>query len=207
MRAGLSSLLSQEDAMRMRYFVAGSLLVVGMIAMVHAQPGGGRGGFGGPLFLIGNKAVQEDLKMSEDQVEKFKEFQKEFFPKTFEIYKERGIEFGKGFGKDQSEEDRAKLVEAQAEINKMAYKELGDILKKDQVDRLRQIERQQMGVAAFTNDEVVDALKLTDSQKTSVKGISGDFDRGAPRDFRRGDEGHQAREGQGRIRPGSIPKS
>jgi hypothetical protein len=176
-RAVLSSLPYREDAMRMRYFVAGSLLVVAMIAMVQAQPGGGRGGFGGPLFLVNNKAVQEDIKATEDQVEKLREFQKDFFPKIGEIYKERGIEFGFGKGKGFSEEDRAKMAEANAEVAKMAYKEIGDILKKEQVDRLKQIERQQMGVNAFTNDEVVTALKLTDSQKASVKGISGDFDR------------------------------
>jgi hypothetical protein len=160
----------------MRYFVAGSLLIVGMIAMVQAQPGG-RGGFGGPLFLVNNKAVQEDLKMTEDQVSKVKEWQMEFFPKIGEIYKDKGIEFGKGFGKAQSEEDRAQFAEAQAEVTKLAYKELGDVLKKEQIDRLRQIDRRQMGVYAFANAEVADALKLTDSQKTSVKGISGDFEK------------------------------
>jgi len=163
--------------MRMRYFVAGTLLIVGMIAMLQAQPGG-RGGFGGPLFLVNNKAVQEDLKMTEDQVTKVKEWQMEFFPKSFEILKDKGIEFGKGgFGKGMSEEDRTKFAEAQAEINKLAYKELGDVLKKEQIDRLKEIERRQLGVYAFTNAEVADALKLTDSQKTSVKGISGDFEK------------------------------
>lgn len=159
--------------MRMRYFVAGSLLIAGMITMVQAQRGGG--GFGGPMFLVNNKAVQEDLKMTEEQTTKLREWQMEFFPKIGEIYKDKGIEFGKGFGKEQSDEDRAKFAEAQAEVNKVAYKEIGDVLKKEQIERLKQIDRQQMGVNAFTNAEVVEALKLTDSQKTSVKGISGDF--------------------------------
>src|SRR5436853_312605 len=39
----------------------------------------------------------------------------------------------------------------------------------------RGIGGQRMGVNAFTDSEVVEALKLTDSQKTSVKGITGDF--------------------------------
>jgi len=161
--------------MRIRYVVAGSLLIVGMITVVQAQRGGGGGGFGGPLILVNNKAVQEDLKMSEDQATKVREWQQEFFPKIGEIYQERGVDLKAGFGKDLSEEDRAKRAEASAEVNKVAYKELGDVLKKEQIDRLKQIDRQQMGVSAFTNAEVVDALKLTDSQKTSVKGISGDF--------------------------------
>jgi hypothetical protein len=162
--------------MRIRYFVAGSLLIAGMITMVQAQRGGG-GGFGGPLFLVNNKAVQEDLKMTEEQVTKMREWQMEFFAKIGEIYQEKGVDLKAGFGKDLSDEDRAKRAAASAEVNRVAYMEIGDILKKEQIDRLKQIDRQQMGVNAFTNTEVVDELKLTDSQKTSVKGITGDFDK------------------------------
>jgi hypothetical protein len=161
--------------MRMRYFVAGSLLIVGMVAMVQAQPGRGGGGFGGPLFLVTNKAVQEELKMTEDQATKVNEWRGEFFAKIGEIYKDKGVDLKGGFGKDISEEDRAKRAEAGAEVTRVAYKELGDILKKEQIDRLKQIDRQQMGVNAFVNAEVADTLKLTDSQKTSVKGITGDY--------------------------------
>ena len=157
--------------MRTRYLVAGSLLIIGMVAMVQAQPGG-RGGFGGVTFLVTQKAVQEDLKVSEEQATKLKDWSKDFFPKIGEIYKDKGIEFGKGgFGKAPTDEERAKRAEADAEVTKVAYKELGDILKKEQVDRLKQIERQRMGVNAFTNAEVVDTLKLTDSQKTSVANV------------------------------------
>ena len=162
--------------MRTRYFVAGSLLIIGMVAIVQAQPGG-RGGFGGgPQFLITQKAVQEDLKMTEDQVNKVKDWSMEFRTKSFEIMQDKGIDF-KDFKSFQSEVGRAKLAEASAAVSKEAYKELGDILKKEQIDRLKQIERQRMGVSAFANTEVADALKLTDSQKTSVKGITGDFDK------------------------------
>jgi hypothetical protein len=168
--------------MRMRYFVAGSLLIVGIVAIVQAQPGGGRGfGFGGPQFLIGQKAVQEDLKVTEAQAEKLKDVTKDFGfggAKLAEIYKDAGIEFGKGggFGKI-SDEDREKRDKAQAKVRDEAYKVLGDILNKDQIERLKQIERQQLGIRAFSDAEVESALKLTDSQKTSVKGISGDFDK------------------------------
>lgn len=161
--------------MRTRYFLAGSLLVVGMMAIVQAQPGGFGGfGGGGPTGLVTNKAVQEDLKMTEDQVAKVKDWAKEFRTKSMEIMKEKGVEFK--FGKDGfTDEMRAKMAEANAEVSKVAYKELGDVLKAEQVTRLKQIERQRMGVNAFTNAQVAEALKLTDSQKVSVKGIVGDF--------------------------------
>ena len=138
--------------MRTRYFVAGSLLD-------HRDGRDGPGPAGRRRRLrrwpsrswSTNKAVQEDLKVSEEQVTKLKDWSKEFFPKIGEIYKDKGIEFGKGGGGSARtpDEERAKRAEADAEVTKVAYKELGDILKKEQVDRLKQIERQQMGVNAF----------------------------------------------------------
>jgi hypothetical protein len=164
--------------MRTRYVVAGALLIAGMVAVVQAQPGGGgRGGFGGPFALINNKAVQEDLKLSEDQVTKVKEWSKEFGPKMGEIMKDKGVEFTKGGKGGFTPEMREKMAEANAEISKQAYKALGDILEKKQVDRLKQIDRQQMGVHAFANAEVAEALKLSDSQKTKTKEIAADFDK------------------------------
>jgi hypothetical protein len=161
--------------MRSRYLVAGALLVVGMVAMVQAQPG--LGGFGGGVtFLVTQKAVQEDLKMTEEQVTKVKTWNDDFKAKRDEIYKDKGIDL-KDFKSGFTEEGKAKRAEANALVSKEAYKQLGDILKKEQIERLKQIERQRMGIAAFANAEVVEALKLTDSQKTSVKGITGDYDK------------------------------
>lgn len=161
--------------MRTRYVVAGGLLIIGMIAVVQAQPGGFGGfGGGGPSFLVINKAVQEDLKISEEQKTKLSEWSKEFFTKRTEIMADKGIDF-KDFKSFNTPEGKEKMAEVTAYVNKEAYKQLGDILKKEQLDRLKQIERQQMGVNAFSNAEVAEALKLTDSQKTSVKGITGDF--------------------------------
>ena len=158
----------------LRFAVAG-LLVAGMVGLAQAQfrPGGGGGGV---TFLVSNKAVQEDLKLTEDQVTKLKDWGTEFRKKSAEIMKDKGIDFGKGggFGK-MDDETRTKLEAANAEINKAAYTQLADVLKKEQVERLKQIQRQQMGASAFTNAEVADALKLTAAQKDSVKGVLGDL--------------------------------
>lgn len=169
--------------MRIRYMVAG-LLAAGMVAVLQAQPGGGFGGrFGGgssPTRLVANKSVQEDLKLSEDQVKKLADWGKEFQTKRAEIMKEKGVDFG-GPGKGGAggfkidEETMAKMAAATAAVNTEAYKQLGDILKKEQIDRLRQIARQDMGLNAFSDADTATALKLTDSQKTSVKGLTGDF--------------------------------
>jgi hypothetical protein len=162
-----------------RFAVAG-LLAAGMLAVVQAQPGGGFGGFGGggPTGLVNQKAVHEDIKASEEQVKKLADWSKEFGAKRFEMLKDEGIDFKSGFGKGGfDEETRTKMAAANAKINKEAYKQLGDVLKKEQIERIKQIERQQMGLNAFTNAEVVETLKLTDTQKTTIKGIVGDYDK------------------------------
>jgi hypothetical protein len=167
-------------------FVIAMFLGCGMLAVVQAQQGrGGFGGVGGVTQLVRAKAVQEELKMTDDQVAKVDEWAKDFRTKSQEIMKDKGVEIGGG-GKGgkggggggfapMTPEQQEKMMAANAEISKVAYKELGDVLKKEQVERLKQIDRQNMGVAAFSDAEVVTSLKLTDSQKTSIKGLSGDF--------------------------------
>ena len=82
---------------------------------------------GGPTTLISAKAVQDDLKLSEDQVAKVKDWAKDFREKANEIRKDKGVEFGKGGGNKGafSPEMMEKMAAANAEISKVAYKELG----------------------------------------------------------------------------------
>src|SRR5207253_11098162 len=95
--------------------------------------------------------------------------------KRMEMYKDEGIEFGKGGKGGFTPEMREKMVAANAKADKAAYKDLESVLKPEQITRLKQIERQALGVEAFSNEEVATTLKLNDQQKSSVKGITGDF--------------------------------
>ena len=177
--------------MRIKIVIA-SFLALAMIAVVQAQQGRGMMGGGGMSIsmLVNDKTVQEDLKMTDDQVTKVKEWSKEFRTKSMEIMKDKGVEVGTG-GKGgggkgftpPTPEMQEKMAVASAEINKVAVKELGDVLKKEQVERLKQIERQAIGINAFVDPEVVSALKLDDSQKTTIKGLTGDFNKDS-RDIR-----------------------
>ena len=54
-------------------------------------------------------------------------------------------------------------------------KRLADVLKPEQAKRLKQIEVQAAGLAAFSKDDVQTALKLTDAQKASVKTAADDM--------------------------------
>ena len=156
--------------MRATRFLMAGVLVAGLVVMAEAQPGGGRGfgAFGsGPARLVLNDTVQKDLKLSEDQIEKVKTWQKEFQAKQFE-----------GFAalKDLSKEERIEKMPAiMAESRKNAYKDLANVLKPEQINRLKQIERQAAGVRAFEDPENAAALKLTDSQSSKIKNILSEF--------------------------------
>jgi Spy/CpxP family protein refolding chaperone len=158
-----------------RWFVAATL-AVGMIAVVEAQqgrPGGGfgRGGFGGPIELLKQKAVAEDLKISDEQLEKMKTWAKEFQPKLDEKTKAKFAEL-----KDVPEDQRrAKFAAVRSELNQETYRELEGVLKPEQVKRLKQIDTQNSGIRAFSNTEVAASLKITDEQKEKLKGIADDL--------------------------------
>ena len=153
------STYSKEAPMRFgRWFAAGVAMVL-VVPLLFAQ-GRARvgGGGGGSLFLLTQKSVQDELKLSEEQVKKvtaLEEKQREGF---------------KGF-KDLSKEDRKTKMEERAKETK---KSVDEILKPEQVKRLKQISLQQSGSRAFSEPEVAEALKLSDEQKEKIKTIQED---------------------------------
>jgi hypothetical protein len=122
----------------------------------RGQRGGFAGGFGGgTLFLLNQKSVQDELKLSEEQVKKAKELsdkQREAF----------------GGLRDLSQEERRTKIQEQA---KATDKAVAEVLKPEQMKRVKQISLQQQGARALSNPEVATALKLTDEQKDKVKSI------------------------------------
>jgi hypothetical protein len=152
-------------------------LTVGLVAVLagtasaQRQRGGqGRGGFGGGFggggvgFLISNEAVQKELKMDKDQADKATEAVKK-------VREKHADDFSKLRDVPQ-EERRAKMQELSKEVNEETLKAVGEVLKPEQMTRLKQIELQRMSFAAFTRPEVQEALKLTTEQKEKVKTIS-----------------------------------
>jgi hypothetical protein len=149
-------------------------LVVALAGFASAQPprggqgrggfGGGAGGFGGVGFLIRNEAVQKELKMDKDQADKAAEAVKKVTDKHADDFaKLRDV---------AQEERRAKTQELTKTVNEETLKAVGEVLKPEQMARLKQIELQRAGFAAYTRPEVQTALKLSDEQKEKVKTIS-----------------------------------
>src|SRR5438128_8514284 len=144
-------------ALRMALAVAVAVFL-GVPAFGQFGPGGGmRGGAG---MLIGNKGVQKELKLSDDQIKKIGEHNKTLEPKRQEAREA----FQSG--------DQEKAREIQKEIATETEKLLKETLKPDQQKRLKQIQRQTMGPGAFTDEETAKELKLTDEQKDEIKKVN-----------------------------------
>jgi hypothetical protein len=182
-----------ENAMRLfRCFLA-ALLAAGIVTVVAAQPGFGGGG-GSPdveSLVFTNTALQDEIKVTAEQ----KEAIKPVAEKMEGLAKKRAEMFtgGKGkFDKDKFAELKEEGDKVTAERKKV-YEKFTDAQKK----RLKQIQAQAMYFAVFNDPEAKGgkggfgrgptdlqkevmkdtqaALKLSDSQKSSIKGISSDF--------------------------------
>ncbi len=139
-------------------FVVGVAALLAFPLLAQQRQGGGRGFMGGgmPLWmLLSQKSVQDELKVTDDQIKKTEELSE----------KQR-----EGFRslRDLEPEERTKKMQ---EANQASEKALAEILKPAQLKRLKQISLQLAAVLAFINPEVIKELKLTDAQKEKIKEI------------------------------------
>jgi hypothetical protein len=131
-------------------------------ALAQRRPRGPRGGGSGYMWL-GQKSVQEELKLSDDQVKQVKE-QQDKSRKAFE-----GL-------RDLSREERGPKIQELMKENEKAY---AKILDKKQTARLKQIGLQLslrfQGAGVLSNPDVAKKLELTDDQKKGLKTIQDDI--------------------------------
>ncbi|MBN9118975.1 MAG: Spy/CpxP family protein refolding chaperone [Planctomycetes bacterium] len=168
-----------------------ALLAAGIVAMVGAQPPRQFGGGGGDIsgLVLNNTALQEELKITDAQKEKFKPL----VEKQTDLAKRGRDLFAKGF-KDFDKEKAADLRKEGEKLSEDVKKALDAELTADQKKRLKQIGVQMLGMGVFadpegknafgqpygdaqkaTMKEVADALKLTDSQKSKIKDITEEY--------------------------------
>jgi hypothetical protein len=143
----------------------GLCLMIGVATPLLAQPG--RGGFGGGIsvaMLAEQKSVQEEVKLTDDQVAKVK--------KVTEDVRKKYDDDLKAARKDK---DREKSAALNKKISEETNKGLTDVLKPDQLKRIKQIELQLGGLRALSRDEVAKELKLTDKQQEDLKGRGEDL--------------------------------
>ncbi len=136
------------------------VLAIGLVAPLFAQrqPGAGFGrGMDGSMLLT-QKSVQEELKLTEDQITKVEKVGKDLREKYADDLKD----------KDKRQETMKKMGEERT-------KALAEVLKPEQTKRLKQIEVQVGGLNALSRDDVAKTLNLSEKQIADVKGIADDL--------------------------------
>jgi len=156
----------------MRNFAKAALSVAVLAvatSVCFAQRGGGRGMQmtpEGPL-LLGNKSVQDELKLTDDQKKDVKtvtDAQREKMTKAFQD------------NKGDMEAIQKAMKDINDESNKALTKTM-DSLTDAQKKRFKEIEVQVKGLKAFSDEKVVAELKLTDKQKDDFKVKVDDFEK------------------------------
>lgn len=163
------------------------IAIVAVSASAFAQPGRGRGGFGGPggggfggpgggngLDLLGDENVRKELDLVDDQVTKLREVgekMREDMRGAFE-----GVDFREF--RDLSEEERearmAPIREKMQAVSADAQKEIDTVLLPHQRERLKQIVvqsniRRQGTSSALTSGALADELKITPEQIEALR--------------------------------------
>jgi Spy/CpxP family protein refolding chaperone len=146
------------------------MLGLGLVAIAAgpaaAQQGRGFGmfGMGGNLaMLLGNSGVQKELKLDDQQIEKAKDLAE----KTREKMRENRESLQ---GLEQAER-RTKSMELNRELNAATNPKVAEIIKAEQLTRIKQISCQIQGANAFIDSEIAKKLNLTDAQKTDIQSI------------------------------------
>jgi Spy/CpxP family protein refolding chaperone len=147
------------------------LAVAGLAALVAApalaQPPRGGRGFAGPGgSLLTNKSVQQELKLTDDQMKKIE-------TATQEVRQKHAQDFEALQGLDQQER-REKMRELTQKVASETKTALAGILKPEQEKRFKQIELQARGARGFAEADVQKALKLTPEQEEKIKTINDD---------------------------------
>jgi len=124
-----------------------------MFEEIHIQPG-----------LLMNKSVQEELKLTDEQVDSAR--------KLAEEIRDRFRDSREKLNQLQGDEREAAAHNMADTFNKETRKGLEGFLKPDQLKRFEQINMQQRGPAALLNPEVRAPLKLTDDQLRELKALS-----------------------------------
>ena len=158
-----------------------ALLVAVPAAAQTRQQRGQFGGRGGPATLLQNEGVQKELQMDAGQIDKAKA--------AAQKIEERDRDARAKLRDLGEEERRQKQQELSRTAARETYAAVADILKPEQVKRLRQIDLQQRGYEAFTDVEVQKTLKLTDDQVKRIAAAVRDADEQRGKLFQRGAAG------------------
>jgi hypothetical protein len=123
---------------------------------------------GGPGLLT-NKSVQQELKLSDDQVKKIEQ--------TVQEVRQKHMDEFQALRDLDPQERREKGGALFRKVGEETQKALSGVLNPDQEKRFKQIELQVRGPRAFTDPEVQKTLNLTADQQEKIKTINQDAEK------------------------------
>ena len=145
-------------------------VAVAVTATASAQQRQGRGGMFGrggmsAAMLLANEGVQKELKLTDEQKEKAREFAQAQGEKMREAFQ-------------NAQGDPEKMQEARKAMTEAGDKFVKETLKSEQQKRLKQIQYQADVLQTLSaNEEVQKTLKLTDEQKEKLKTLADDLNK------------------------------
>jgi hypothetical protein len=115
--------------------------------------------------LIMNESVHKELKLSDEQIQSAKEA-------VHRIRQQHRADFDKAISTDAGGERRQEVVRILQGVSADTLTQLQELLKPQQLQRLKQIELQGRGLRAFEDAAIVETLRLTPDQKTKLRSIA-----------------------------------
>lgn len=184
--------------------LAGLAVALSSASSVFAQgrgPGGfggfgfgGRGGGAGGMMLLRNEAVQKDLGLSAEAVEKItklaEETQGQMRAEMEKLTGGGGFQALQNLSDEQRQEFQKKMQELTQKTQEKTQAALKDVLNAEQQTRLKQIGWQVAGPQAINDADVAKELNLTDDQKKQLA-AAGEEATSKLRELGRGGQGEQ----------------
>jgi hypothetical protein len=148
-------------------------LVLGMLVLSMASPAQaqfGRG-FNIPpsvlnLFMLRAEAVQKELTLDEQQAKAINELAAQMQAEAMEVMS--GLQ---DLTPEEQKQELPSILKMVGEKGKEIQDKVDKVLNEKQRTRVKELSIQRRGVEALQDDEVVDALKLSDEQKEKLTAV------------------------------------
>jgi hypothetical protein len=185
---------------RRQRIIALIVVIAGVLVADAAQaqpPGGGRGrggfggppgmggpGMGGPMMLVQNPAVQKEIGLEGEAVERVQKIAGAYRDEMMAESEKAGITFGgpqqfEGLSPEERETKMREMNEKRqammTKLNEKFMPQLKESLTAPQFERVQQISLQAAGSQALTRPDVAKTLDLTKEQQEKIAGINQEF--------------------------------
>lgn len=118
------------------------------------------------VFLLRGDAVQQELKLSDEQKATLSDLASQLQQEAFEIFS--GLQ---DLTQEEQKEQMPEVMEMVAEKGKEIQEKVDKILEDQQKSRLKELSLQSRGAQALEDDELVAALKISEEQKAKLAAV------------------------------------